>query len=528
MLRSLSCWFGRLASSGVALLGLVSASTVSAVTLRVHPDSAAVVGYPYFASILAANAVAAPGDSIEVSNAGSPYVHTVTLDLGSGVVYRGGFSTTFEGPNTVLYETVIQRETPVGVDATAVNAGTATLFSGFTVTGGNALFQAGGIFCPGGSTVEIRNCKITGNISAQSGGGIFVAQGAAPYIKNCDIERNVATTLRGGGIFVAQNAQATRIEFCRVLACSAATTGLTGGGGGGIFSASSISLVDCTIDSCWSGYRGGGLLTTNCDLHGSANKFDGNVAQSDGGAAYHQNGNGEHLRSFFDRCVSVAGNGGGLTFEGGTWLVSECYVRDCTAQAKGGGLYYASPVGAELRLTEVLGNTANRGGGIGIVGDTFRSVLSLQIESCTIALNRAVVGGEAGGGIHIFPEGNFADPILNCIVAEQAAGSCISTEGALNQPNIRFSCVWNDGANTSPPYGLSCADRTGINGNISFDPQFCNTAVSPAQVGLRGTSPCLEAGEGDIDMGAHPGWTGNCDLVSVEAASWGRLKALFR
>jgi hypothetical protein len=206
-------------------------------------------------------------------------------------------------------------------------------------------------------------------------------------------------------------------------------------------------------------------------------------------------------------------------------------VRDCEAPARGGGLYYWFPVGAELLLTEVVGNKALKGGGVGIVGDPFREILSLQITSCTIALNSATAGGGNGGGIHVFPEGNFADAIVNCIVAQQIEGSCIATEGPFNQPNIRYDDVWNDGTtNPSPAYGLSCADRTGINGNLKLDPFYCNASLDPPQVGLQAFSFCRGAGEGGVDLGAHPGWIGVCDSISVavEPATWGRIKARFR
>lgn len=529
MLRLLVMSDRRLASILSALLALAAAPAADATSLRVHPDSAAAFGPPYYATILAANAVAVAGDTIVVSNAGSPYVQTTTMGLVSGVVYRGGFGPAFEGPNTQTWETVIERQVITG-DATAISTGAAngsTIFAGFTVTGGNASSSGGGIFCDAGAALTIRNCLITRNFAAATGGGIAVQGGAAPKIQNCDLERNVAT-LRGGGIAVAAGAGGTEIDFCRFLACSAATGGQTSGGGGGIFSASSILLSRCEIDSCRSGYRGGGLLTINADLHGGSNQFDADIAQSDGGAAYHLGGDGEHIVSSFERCTSVAGNGGGLAFEGGTWLVSQCFVRSCTALARGGGIYYLKPLGAELRLTEIVANAANRGGGLGVVGNDFRSVLSLHTESCTIALNSALAGVEEGGGIHVFGEGNFADEILNCIIADQVEGSCIATEGLLNQPNIRFNCVWNrDAVNKSPEYGLSCADRTGINGNIKIDPVFCNTADTPPQVSLRENSLCIGAGEGGVDLGAHPGSVG-CAFVALESESWGRVKALFR
>ncbi|MFN8177004.1 MAG: right-handed parallel beta-helix repeat-containing protein [bacterium] len=537
MLRSFASFDRSRPVAGLAFVAsLAMAQGAAATTWRVQPDSVG-HGSEYYATVLEANAVAVAGDSIEVSNAAplGTYHQSATLALVDGVVYRGGFGPHFEGPNPVLYETTLKCEPPAdSTDVPAVDAtGFSSVFAGFTVTGGHAEFNGGGIYCGSGCSGTIRNCRVEGNQSLNVGGGIAVAQSASPYIFNCDIRRNSAT-LRGGGISVAQVSSGTRIEFCRIVACSSAVGGQSSGGGGGIFTASPIQVTRCEIDSCYTGYRGGGLLTRNVSPYCAANQFKHCFAQQSGGAAFHETGDGRHLNSSFEDCHASAGNGGGLFFQAGTWLVQGCFIRNCTASGRGGGVYYEAPTGAVLRLTEVVGNTSTRGGGVGIVGSLFRTPLSVSVESCTIALNTANVADPgAGGGIHVFPEGNYADAIVNCIVAQQVKGSCIATEGALNQPNIRFDCVWNGAANPSPAYGLSCADRTGINGNIQADPLFCDTAARPPQLTLQAAgaghlqSPCMDAGEGGIDMGAHPDAT-PCALVAVEEASWGRIKARFR
>ena len=528
--------FGRLARGPALVAGLLLAlaAPVAATSLRVHPDSAATFGPPYYATVVEANAVAVAGDSIEVSAAGSPYVHTAFMTLVSGVVYRGGFGPEFEGPNTTLYETTIELQPPAGVDDSVIETGAAdasTVFAGFTITGGHSSFAGGGIFCNDGSALTIRNCFLVGNFAASRGGGIGIAGASSAHIYNCDLEKNVATLL-GGGFSVAAGSGSPRIEFCRVSACSAATGGQTSGGGGGLYVASSsLLLTRSEVRDCWSGYNGGGMLVRNASPTCASNQFANCAAQRSGGAAYHESGNGQHRRSSFVGCRAVTNNGGGLSFLGGTWQVSECFVRDCTAPLRGGGIYFDSTTGASISLTEVLANTASEGGGIGIVGAPFRTPLSVEVTGCTIALNDATAGsagGAPGGGIHIFPEGNYADGIVNCIIAAQHSGSGIASEGALNQPNIRYCCVWNDDAvNTADEYSRSCTDRTGISGNLRQNPRFCDPGASPPQVGVDQFSPTLGSGEGGTDMGAHPG-SSDCTLVSVERETWGQIKSLFR
>jgi len=73
-------------------------------------------------------------------------------------------------------------------------------------------------------------------------------------------------------------------------------------------------------------------------------------------------------------------------------------------------------------------------------------------------------------------------------------------------------------------------DPTGTNGNISVDPQFC--AVDPPGSGnflLQSDSPCAAGNHPD---GASCGLIGaypvGCEEISVERASWGAIKSIFR
>ncbi len=511
------------------LLGLlVPAAPAGAVTYRVHPDSALALGPPYYATVLEANAVATAGDSIEVSNAGSPYIHPTTMFLVSGVVYRGGFGPEFEGPNTVTYETVIELQPDVGVTDSVIETGAAdaaTVLAGFTITGGLSSFSGGGIFCDAGSALTIRNCRVLRNFAQIVGGGIHIGNGSAAKIFNCDVEENVAGA-RGGGISIALGAGAATVEFCRVRACSAGT--VTADGGGGFFIAAPVPVTRCEIRDCWSGLNGGGMLVRSASPYLASNQFENCVAERSGGAAYHEQGAGQHRRSSFVGCIARTNNGGGISFLGGTWTVNECFVRDCSAAVRGGGVYFNGPVGASISLTEVLRNTAVEGGGIGIVGAPFRTALSVEVSACTVALNSATGPNVPAAGIQIFPEGNYADQIVNCIIADQVVGSGIACEGALNQPNIRYCCVWNDDdRNLDAEYSRGCADRTGIQGNLKVDPRFCDPTGPHPQVSVDNFSFTRGAGEGGVDMGAHPG-SADCTIVSMERTTWGQIKSLYR
>jgi parallel beta-helix repeat protein len=77
---------------------------------------------------------------------------------------------------------------------------------------------------------------------------------------------------------------------------------------------------------------------------------------------------------------------------------------------------------------------------------------------------------------------------------------------------------------------LQGTDPTGTNGNISVDPEFC--AVDPPGSGnffLQSDSPCAPGNHPD---GASCGLIGaspvGCDETSVERASWGAIKSIYR
>jgi hypothetical protein len=239
------------------------------------------------------------------------------------------------------------------------------------------------------------------------------------------------------------------------------------------------------------------------------------------------------------------GSGGAIFFQAGANRFLDGYVRRNTAlsgdgftSGVGGGFYFFQPLqGSAVRGCELTGNRALVGGAITVQGTVTRSFSDVQIQGNTIAGNFASIADVArygGGGLHFFDD--FIGEVVDNIIAMQEDGCGISCEGQLASPNIRYNCVWNDPAsNTDPKYGENCTDRTGINGNIGVNPVFCCFAGGclpvgnpPPDVQLAFGSPCLGTGEGGTDMGAYPGATSCTNPVSLESASWGKIKSLYR
>jgi hypothetical protein len=77
---------------------------------------------------------------------------------------------------------------------------------------------------------------------------------------------------------------------------------------------------------------------------------------------------------------------------------------------------------------------------------------------------------------------------------------------------------------------LNGTDPTGTNGNISIDPEFC--AVDPPGSGnflLQSDSPCAPGNHPDgVSCGLIGACPVGCDKVSIEPASWGAIKSIYR
>jgi hypothetical protein len=184
-----------------------------------------------------------------------------------------------------------------------------------------------------------------------------------------------------------------------------------------------------------------------------------------------------------------------------------------------------------------VANEAFAGGGIAVTGTSRASLV--DIVSNTIVANEATGtqgGNPLGGGIHL--EGQVvSDPaggLLNNIIALQIAGAGIYCDGIGASPTIRYCCVYNDDAtNAAEEYSGNCTDRSGISGNIRANPLLCcepacdNVGPPPPDMALTVASPCVGAGEGGADMGAHAAKVG-CGVISIESSSWGAIKSRYR
>jgi hypothetical protein len=82
--------------------------------------------------------------------------------------------------------------------------------------------------------------------------------------------------------------------------------------------------------------------------------------------------------------------------------------------------------------------------------------------------------------------------------------------------------------NTDYRFGGNCTDQTGINGNISVDPEFCGI-IDSGNYYLQSDSPCAPGNHPDsLNCGLIGAFDVNCGTVSLDEATWGIIKHIFR
>ena len=134
-------------------------------------------------------------------------------------------------------------------------------------------------------------------------------------------------------------------------------------------------------------------------------------------------------------------------------------------------------------------------------------------------------------------EGNTVDLTTNgAAIFCQAGSSPVIQQNIIVRSLVGIRCALssfpttacNDIMATQNRYSGECADQTGMNGNISVDPQFCGIAGG-GNYFLQADSPCAPGNHpGGADCGVIGALNVGCSVVSVKSATWGSVKAMYR
>lgn len=202
--------------------------------------------------------------------------------------------------------------------------------------------------------------------------------------------------------------------------------------------------------------------------------------------------------------------GGGIDCINSSAIIKNNVITDNWCASGGGIACYGSPA-IIIENNLICGNSAFSGGGILI------DHCSPTIRGNTIVDNYASV---LGGGIYMVGISSYP-AISNNIISNNGGYASGGIMSSVPSSQVTFTCndVWN---NTPSNYCDSLTDQTGMNGNISSDPQFCGVPGS-GNFYLQGSSPCAApCGEAII------GCCGVKCTVAVKNKSWGEIKSLFK
>jgi hypothetical protein len=275
---------------------------------------------------------------------------------------------------------------------------------------------------------------------------------------------------------------------------------------------SDLDLYDCEFRNCVGGAATVYQLEAN--LYVSGCKFEDcgrGIYANSNAAPYPSPFRLDVLDSRFVRCRPATGPGGGIlasNYNAGI-RVEGCWFEGNSVQGGGGGVSLAGS-GSNAVSDCVFWNnqvpTPGHGGGALFLG--FGATVTGNTFSGT-------GGGNAQlGGTMIFDTGSFQ--FQNNVFASTTQGTALH---GVNNAVLTGGCnvFWDNPDGEAIGYTLAASDRI-------VDPQFCDPDSGNFTVTT--VSPCLPAhSQGCGLIGARGA---GCEPISVEALSWGRIKAGYR
>ena len=356
---------------------------------------------------------------------------------------------------------------------------------GNTVTGNESDKYAGGVFALGGDG-DILDNEIADNESSNDGGGMYA------YTSSAWISGNLITGNSSG-----DDAGGLRVRA-----------------GSAVIEDNTLSFNTCSQD-------GGATKFSHAANTFQRNLIEGNVAGDDGGGVELDNDNTSILDCTFLDNTADAGAGlhSSASFE-------EIWIQDSTFQGnvatECGGAIEIEDDSDPVHLVHLLiqDNEAPRGAG-------------LCASDSTVAVASSIFTGNVasseGGGIYLY---EVAGTLTNVVISANAS----PTGSGLRMNDAEGLAVTNTIiTDNTEGYGVALAshapdqwaynnvfgnpsgdfsgldDPTGLDGNLSLDPRFVDTAAGDYH--LQGNSPCIDTGDpnyldGDgtlSDMGAFGG-----------------------
>ena len=405
------------------------------------------VPFPY-ATIQGALDNADHGDTVIVE-AGT-YVENITMKDGVALIGAGADVTTIDGNDD-------------GRTVKCAACGSGARLEGFTVTNGNAIVLAGGMYNLN-STVVIADCIFVSNTAQENGGGM-VNEDSTVTITGCTFSENSSNW--GGGIL--SRSSSVNISECTftsntstnnggavrsmdssivtITGCSFTGNTATDGDAGGIYSADG---TDVTIADC--------LFAKNYPYHikGAYTDGGGNVIQ-----CYVDNntGNPADYRSI-QEAINALDDGDAIVVMPGT------YYENINMHGKAITLQSSDPTNPQIVESTIIDGNAsgpvimcntNEGrntvitgfvitnGNYGTGGGMYNNYSNATVSNCIFRFNAA---NFKGGGIF---NAHGSPSIINCTISGNTSGDDGGGIYSYRNTLIAENCIIN--CNTASCYG---------------------------------------------------------------------------
>ncbi len=269
-------------------------------------------------------------------------------------------------------------------------------------------------------------------------------------------------------------------------------------------------IVDCVFLSNTAQTYGGAIAGARSRPSIRGCRFEGNYAGTGDGTIHLA------LSATIENCIfrdnraraGAAVNAGGF---GADFEIRDCVFENNRAHGTHGGAIRVHEASPNIEGCLFVGNSAAVDGGAIIALDGAAPAIS----SCTFDRN----GSNRWGGTLAVWDG--AMPLLShCIIAGTVQAGAVFCSSAA----VEATCndVWGNGDGN---YTGECSDPTGIDGNISLDPLFCDPGTE--NYGIRSDSPCAPANNPECDLIGAFG-VACSPPTAVQSVTWGMLKGLYR
>jgi predicted outer membrane repeat protein len=379
---------------------------------------------------------------------------------------------------------------------------------------------------------ELMSCSFTENPAGDKGGGIYLFQNCYPTVADCEFIGNTAGN--GGGVCADEGSFPTFVRcvfadnrarvygggvYCRLFSpavlreCSFVGDSARHGGGLAAFS-SCPEIRDCAFTENRADLHGGGVHCESAS-HASVEGclFRGNESENGGGLACWSPNSAPRVsgsRFLENRAVY----GGGIWASASSPGIIDCILTGNYAGDLGGGIMCTNGGAPVVERSLVAWNEALRGGGLAC----------WPTNSDATVVASTFYGNTAPNGSELYCRGSWLE-VERTIVVAGVGSEAVRCVDPTHPPT--FTCVDVFGHPSGDWVGC-IEDQSGINGDFSADPLFCDAPAGDFT--LRGDSPCLPGQHPDgFDCGLIGAFGEGCTgPTAVEHTSWGGVKAMFR